>query len=68
VVGDRRVVVFDDVARERKQAAYNHAVEWVGRVLVPRRDEGREVQFPPEEPLRMECQHFPDCVASWARL
>ncbi len=67
VVGDRGMAVFDDVAKERKLTLYSHAVEWVDRVPVPRRDEGRDVPFPPEEPLRQECQHFLDCVASRQR-
>ncbi len=64
VVGDRGMAVFDDVAKQRKLSLYSHTVEWVARVPVPRRDEGREVPFPPEEPLRLECQHFLDCVAT----
>ncbi len=67
VVGDRGMAVFDDVAKERKLTLYSHAVEWVDRVPVPRRDEGRDVPFSPEEPLRQECQHFLDCVASRQR-
>ena len=64
VVGDRGMAVFDDVVRERKLTLYNHSVEWVARVPVPRRDEGRDVPFPAQEPLLAECQHFLDCVAT----
>ncbi len=62
VVGDRGMAVFDDVAKERKLTIYRHAVEWKGRVPVPRREEGEDVPFPAEEPLRAECRHFLDCL------
>jgi UDP-2-acetamido-3-amino-2,3-dideoxy-glucuronate N-acetyltransferase len=67
VVGDKGMAVFDDVAKERKLTLYSHTVEWVDRVPVPRRDDGREVPFPSEEPLRRECQHFLECVATRSR-
>jgi len=64
VVGDRGMAVFDDVVKERKLTLYQHSVEWVDRVPVPRREDAKEVAFPAEEPLRLECQHFLDCVTS----
>jgi UDP-2-acetamido-3-amino-2,3-dideoxy-glucuronate N-acetyltransferase len=67
IVGDRGMAVFDDVAKERKLTIYNHSVEWVGRVPVPRRDDGQDVPFSPEEPLRAECAHFLQCVATRQR-
>ncbi len=67
VVGDRGMAVFDDVARDRKLTLYNHTVEWVSRVPIPRRDDGRDVPFPAEEPLRAECRHFLECLATRQR-
>ena len=67
IVGDHGMAVFDDVAKERKLSVYNHSVEWVDRVPVPRREEAHDVPFPAEEPLRAECQHFLDCVATRQR-
>jgi UDP-2-acetamido-3-amino-2,3-dideoxy-glucuronate N-acetyltransferase len=64
VVGDRGMAVFDDVAKERKLTVYNHSVEWLGRVPVPRPEAAEDVPFPAEEPLRAECQHFLDCVVT----
>ena len=64
VVGDRGMAVFDDVATERKLIIYRHAVEWKDRVPVPRRENAEEVSFAPEEPLRAECRHFLDCLAT----
>jgi UDP-2-acetamido-3-amino-2,3-dideoxy-glucuronate N-acetyltransferase len=67
VVGDRGMAVFDDVAKERKLTIYRHAVEWKGRVPVPRREDGEDVPFPAEEPLRAECSHFLKCLATRER-
>jgi len=67
VVGDKGMAVFDDVAPDRKLTVYQHAVDWVERVPVPHREEGRDVAFPVEEPLRAECRHFLRCVANRER-
>ena len=67
VVGDRGMAVFDDVAKERKLTLYRHAVEWKERVPVPRREDGEDIPFPDEEPLRAECQHFLTCLATRRR-
>lgn len=62
VVGDRGMAVFDDVEPERKLLVLDHAVEWVGRQPVARRREAESVPFARDEPLRLECQHFLDCI------
>jgi UDP-2-acetamido-3-amino-2,3-dideoxy-glucuronate N-acetyltransferase len=64
VVGDRRMAVFDDVEPERKLVLIEHRVEWVDRQPVPRREEAEMVPFARDEPLRLECEHFLDCVAA----
>lgn len=64
VVGDRRMAVFDDVEPERKLLLFSHAVEWVDRLPVPRMEEAEPVAFPEEEPLRVECRHFLECLAT----
>jgi UDP-2-acetamido-3-amino-2,3-dideoxy-glucuronate N-acetyltransferase len=64
IVGDRQMAVFDDTEPVRKLVLYPHQVEWVERHPVAKRSEGRVVELPSDEPLKMECQHFLDCVAS----
>jgi UDP-2-acetamido-3-amino-2,3-dideoxy-glucuronate N-acetyltransferase len=64
IVGDHQMAVFDDTEPVRKLVLYQHQVEWVDRLPVAKRSEGRVVSLPSEEPLKMECQHFLDCVAS----
>ncbi len=62
VVGDRRMVVFDDMEPERKLVLLNQTVEWVERLPVPRMEEAEPVPFSKEEPLRAECKHFIECI------
>jgi len=64
IVGDRQMAVFDDTEPVRKLVLYPHQVEWVDRLPVARRSEGQVVNLPSDEPLKMECQHFLECVAS----
>ncbi|MFQ5992936.1 MAG: Gfo/Idh/MocA family oxidoreductase [Nitrospiraceae bacterium] len=65
--GDRRMVVFDDVEPERKLVLLNQSVEWVDRLPVPRMEEAEVVSFSREEPLRAECRHFVECIATRRR-
>ncbi len=67
VVGDRRMVVFDDMQAETKLVLLNQTVEWVDRLPVPRMDEAEPVSFSKEEPLRAECRHFVECLATRRR-
>jgi len=62
VVGDKNMVVFDDVAPENKLLLYEHGIEWIDRVPVPRRQEATPIEFTMAEPLKLECQHFLECL------
>ena len=64
VVGDRHMAVFDDVEPDRKLTLFKHAVEWVERLPVARMEQGEPVQFTHKEPLRAECEHFLECIAT----
>ena len=61
------MAVFDDVEPERKLLLLSHTVEWVGRLPVPRMEEAEPVPFAREEPLRAECRHFLECLATRRR-
>ena len=63
VVGSAKMAVFDDTA-EHKLMLYPHKVEWRNRVPTAVKAEGEIVDLESSEPLRAECQHFLDCVAS----
>jgi UDP-2-acetamido-3-amino-2,3-dideoxy-glucuronate N-acetyltransferase len=63
VVGSEKMAVFDDTA-EQKLVLYPHRVEWKNRIPTAVRAEAQAVAIDSREPLRAECQHFLDCVAS----
>ena len=63
VVGDRKMVVFDDTAPwSEKLQLYPHTVAWEGNVPVARKVDAEHVELEEGEPLKLECQHFLDCV------
>ncbi|MBV8889397.1 MAG: Gfo/Idh/MocA family oxidoreductase [Alphaproteobacteria bacterium] len=67
VIGDRAMAVFDDGQPwESKLLLYPHTIEWRETLPVPQRAEADPVALEAGEPLRLECRHFLDCVASGA--
>lgn len=63
VVGDRKMAVFDDTAPwEQKLVFYPHQVEWRDNMPVAIKGEGEAVAVVQEEPLRIECAHFLECL------
>ena len=63
VVGSEKMAVFDDTA-ENKLVLYPHKVEWKNRIPTAVKANAEVVQLEDREPLRAECQHFLDCIAS----
>ena len=63
VVGSEKMAVFDDTS-EHKLVLYPHKVEWKNRVPTAVKADGEVIVLDDREPLRAECQHFLDCVAS----
>jgi len=61
VVGDRRMAVFDDLAKD-KLVLYPHHVDWIDRAPVARKAEAEVVPVEAVEPLEIECRHFLECV------
>jgi UDP-2-acetamido-3-amino-2,3-dideoxy-glucuronate N-acetyltransferase len=66
VTGDRSVMVFEDSALEpeRKLRKYAHRVEWIKRAPVAHKAPEELISFPPNEPLKLECQAFLDAIES----
>lgn len=64
VVGDRKMVVFDDTLPLDKLQLYPHRVDWIDRVPVAVKAEAESVALPDVEPLAQECRHFLDCLAT----
>lgn len=61
VVGGKKMAVFDDISKE-KLFLYPHKIEWQNRIPVACKAEPEIVSFEMAEPLKLECQHFIDCV------
>jgi predicted dehydrogenase len=67
IIGSTKMAVFDDMSRDQKLKLYNKGVEKpkyesygeymdlrFGDVLIPR--------IPNDEPLKLECEHFVECL------
>ncbi len=65
VVGDRAMAVFDDGAPwAEKFLLYPHRIDWIHGMPQPAKADAVAVELDEAEPLRLECQHFLDCVAN----
>jgi UDP-2-acetamido-3-amino-2,3-dideoxy-glucuronate N-acetyltransferase len=63
VVGDRGMAVFDDgLLWCEKLKLYPHQVTWVNGLPQPEKAEVVRVPLEEAEPLKLECQHFIDCI------
>ncbi|MFH1594095.1 MAG: Gfo/Idh/MocA family oxidoreductase [Candidatus Omnitrophota bacterium] len=63
VIGDKKMAVFDDQTKE-KLFLYPHSINWINRVPVVNKAEAEVVPLDLEEPLKVECQHFLDCIVT----
>lgn len=63
VVGSQKMAVFDDTAAD-KLVLYPHRVEWKNRMPTAVKADGETVPLQPAEPLKEECLHFLECIAS----
>jgi len=63
VVGDQKMAVFDDTLPwEEKLLIYPHHVNWENNIPVPTRGTPERVSIQYAEPLKVECEHFIDCI------
>ena len=62
VVGDRKMAEFNDTNPKDKLLLYSHAIEWIERKPVPHPKQPEIIEVPSEEPLRIECQDFLQCM------
>lgn len=67
VIGQRRMMMFDDLSRETKLRIYQGGIEWVDGVPLARKTLETAHYFPETEPLRLECEHFLECVRTRRR-
>lgn len=67
VVGDRKMAVFDDLEKKDKLLLYPHSIDWKDNLPVANKGDAQRVELEQGEPLRAECQHFLECVATRTR-
>jgi UDP-2-acetamido-3-amino-2,3-dideoxy-glucuronate N-acetyltransferase len=67
VVGDRKMAVFDDLEKKDKLLLYPHSIDWKDNLPIANKADAQTVELEQGEPLRAECQHFLDCVATRTR-
>lgn len=60
VVGSKKMISFDDISKEL--ILHDQRVVWEHGQPIPVKGEGTKVAFAKDEPLRLECQHFLDCI------
>ncbi len=64
VVGDRQMAVFDDgLSWDAKLTLYPHQIEWREGRPEPQKGAAVPVPLEADEPLKLECRHFLDCIA-----
>ncbi|MBA2794322.1 MAG: Gfo/Idh/MocA family oxidoreductase [Thermoleophilaceae bacterium] len=70
VVGSRKMATFDDMELERKLTVYDKGFDEdfssYGEYIA-RSGDIHSPRVPNDEPLRIECQHFVDCVSDGAK-
>jgi len=64
VIGDKKMAMFDDINKKNKLFLYEHKVEWIERMPIPRPEEAIPVKIENKEPLKSECKHFIECLIS----
>lgn len=62
VIGDKKMLMFDDVNPENKLFSYSHKIDWIDRVPLPRPELAEPVLIEKAEPLKEECRHFLECI------
>ncbi|UCD54106.1 MAG: Gfo/Idh/MocA family oxidoreductase [Dehalococcoidia bacterium] len=62
VIGDRKMAEFNDTNPKEKLLLFSHEIEWVEGIPVPNKKETQVIEVSSEEPLRIECQDFIECI------
>lgn len=62
IIGSKSMAVFDDIGKE-KLLLYPHTIEWKnGKIPEAQRADFKVIDVEPGEPLRLELEHFIECV------
>lgn len=64
VVGNKKMAVFEDTQSwEDKLLLFPHQINWKNNAPEPIKAEPERLSIPQDEPLKLECQHFLDCIS-----
>jgi UDP-2-acetamido-3-amino-2,3-dideoxy-glucuronate N-acetyltransferase len=64
VIGSKKMVVFEDSRAADKLVLYDKQIAWGNGDFEVKQPKPEAIALPPVEPLKAECQHFVDCVAT----
>lgn len=64
IIGDKSMVVFEDSRKENKLILYPKGIDWIDGEPRKRDSEFQVVAYEDDQPLKLEQQHFADCVKS----
>jgi len=64
VIGTKQMLVFEDSRPDHKLLLFDKRIELKDGVLEAGKPQGTPVDYPEDEPLRLECRHFIECVAT----
>ena len=64
VVGSKKMVVFEDTRATDKLMLYEKEIAWGSGGFEVKQPTGEPVPFASTEPLRLECEHFVECVGT----
>jgi UDP-2-acetamido-3-amino-2,3-dideoxy-glucuronate N-acetyltransferase len=67
IIGDKKMIAFDDVSTSNKLMSYDHKIDWIDRLPVPHPEKAEPIPIDSFEPLRAECQDFLDCIITRKR-
>jgi UDP-2-acetamido-3-amino-2,3-dideoxy-glucuronate N-acetyltransferase len=62
VVGEKKMAVFDDVAKVDKLLLYSHKIGWIDQIPVVKKKSAEKVKISNFEPLLLEAKHFLQCI------
>ena len=63
LVGDSKMAVFDDTRPwEEKLLMFPHRIDWQNNMPVPTKGKAERVEIPQDEPLKLECLQFLECI------
>ncbi len=64
VIGGKKMALFDNVNSKGKMYLYDHKIDWIDRIPIPRPEDAQILEVEDKEPLRSECEEFINCIAS----